>query len=76
MGDVDIDRKATATTRPVRILTQALTVYPDDDQMKTDQPVEVISGGATMTGTGLFVDNTTRKVNVSSRVRIVYPPRQ
>lgn len=76
MGDVDIDRKATATTKPVRILTQALTVYPDDDQMKTELPVEVISDGVTMTGTGLFVDNTTRKVNVSSRVRIVYPPRQ
>lgn len=76
MGDVDIDRKATATTKPVRMRTQALTVYPDDDQMKTDQPVEVVSGGATMTGTGLFVDNTTRQVNVSSRVRIVYPPRQ
>lgn len=76
MGDVDIDRKATATTRAMRMRTQALTVYPEDDQMKTDQPVEMTSDGATLTGTGLFVDNTTRQVNVSSRVRIVYPPRQ
>ena len=75
MGDVNVDRKATATTRPMIMRTQALTVYPEDDQMKTDQPFEIVSDGATMNGTGLFVDNTTRKVNVNTRVRVVYPPR-
>jgi lipopolysaccharide export system protein LptC len=75
MGDVDINRMGTANADPVRMRTQALTIFPDDDQMKTDQPVEVISGDATMTGIGLFVDNTTRQVSVPGRVRIVYPPR-
>lgn len=74
MGDVDIDRKATATTRPVRMRTQALTIYPDDDQMKTDQPVEVISGTSRMTGTGMFIDNAARQMSVASRVRITHQP--
>ncbi|MGZ8289476.1 MAG: LPS export ABC transporter periplasmic protein LptC [Telluria sp.] len=75
-GDVDIERKATPDSRPVRMRTQALTVYPDEDQMKTSQPVEIVSDGSTMTGVGMFVDNASRQVHVNSRVRIVHPPRQ
>jgi lipopolysaccharide export system protein LptC len=73
MGDVDIERKASPGAEPVRMKTQALTVFPDDDQMKTDQPVEIVSGTSRMTGTGLFIDNAARKVEVTSRVRIVRP---
>lgn len=76
IGDVDIDRKATPTARPVRMRTQALTVFTEDDQMKTSEPVEIVSDGSTMTGVGMFIDNTTREIQVNSRVRIVHPPRQ
>ncbi|RJG10672.1 LPS export ABC transporter periplasmic protein LptC [Massilia cavernae] len=76
MGDVDIDRKATPDARPVRMRTQALTVFTEEDQMQTDQPVEIVSGGSKMTGTGLFIDNAARKVQIQSRSRITYPPRQ
>ena len=76
MGDVDIDRKSTPDARPVRMRTQALTVFTEEDQMKTDQPVEIVSAGSTMTGTGLFIDNTERRIQVPSRARIVLPPRQ
>lgn len=74
LGDVDIERKASAGARPARLKTQALTIFPDEDQMKTDQPVQMLSDGATLTGTGLFIDNAARQVNVGGRARVVYPP--
>lgn len=76
MGDVDIDRKATAEAPPVRMRTQQLTVFTEEDQMRTSEPVEIVSNGSTMTGVGLFIDNTTREIQLNSRVRIVHPPRQ
>lgn len=76
MGDVDIDRKATPQARPVRMRTQQLTVFTEEDKMKTSEPVEIVSNGTTMTGVGMFVDNTTREIELNSRVRIVHPPRQ
>lgn len=74
LGDVDIERKASANARPMRMKTQALTIFPDEDQMKTDKPVQMLSDGATLSGTGLFIDNAARLVNVGGRVRVVYPP--
>lgn len=75
MGDVDIERKAAPDVKPMRMRTQALTVFPDEDQMKTSLPVEIVSGESRMTGTGLFIDNAAGQVHVASRVRIVHPPR-
>lgn len=74
MGDVDITRTATPESKPMRMRTQALTIYPEDDKMKTDQPVEILSGASRMTGTGLFIDNAARQMNVASRVRITHQP--
>lgn len=73
-GDVDIDRKAAVDARPMRMRTQALTVFTEEDQMKTNQPVEITSGGSKMTGTGLFIDNAARRVQILSRARLVQEP--
>lgn len=72
--NVNIERPASAAGQRLRLKTEALTVLPDDEQMKTAAPVEMLSGANTITGVGMFADNAARHVNIASRVRIELPP--
>ncbi len=74
-GNVDIQRPATPTSEALRVRTQALTVLPDEEIMKTDQPIQMQLGAATMTGTGMVANNATQKLHLGGRGQIVYPPR-
>lgn len=74
-GDVSIERKD-AAGRSMTLKTQALTIFPDADQMKTDQPVRISgSDGTEATGTGLFVDNAAGRVDINSKVHMTIPAR-
>lgn len=75
-GDVKIDRAALGKSPAMQMTTQALTVYPDEDRMETDQPVQIVQGGATANGTGMKANNATRQVSLNGRGRIVYPAPQ
>jgi len=75
-GDVQIDRAASATSQEFRLRTTELTIFPNEDRMETDKPVSMVSGGATLSGTGLKVNNATSQVEVAQRLRITYPPPQ
>ncbi|MYN06992.1 LPS export ABC transporter periplasmic protein LptC [Pseudoduganella aquatica] len=73
-GNVQIDRAAQGKSQAMQITTPALTVYPDEDRMETDQPVQLVQGGATASGTGMKANNATRQVQLQGRGSIVYPP--
>lgn len=75
LGNVDIQRPATPDSEALRVQTQALTVLPDEEILKTDQPIRMQLGAATATGTGLVANNATQQLRVASRGQIVYPPR-
>jgi lipopolysaccharide export system protein LptC len=75
-GDVQIDRAASGTSQQFRLRTTELTIFPNEDRMETDKPVSMVSGGATLSGTGLKVNNATSQVEVAQRLRITYPPPQ
>jgi lipopolysaccharide export system protein LptC len=75
VGNVDVDRPATPKSDPMRLRTTKLTVLPDDELMKTDQPVEMTLGAAIVRGTGMLANNATQQVHLASRGQIVYPPR-
>ncbi|SFD00197.1 LPS export ABC transporter periplasmic protein LptC [Massilia yuzhufengensis] len=75
LGNVDIQRPATPTSEALRVRTQALTVLPDEEIMKTDKPIEMQLGAATVQGTGMVANNATQKLHLASRGQIVYPPR-
>jgi len=75
LGNVDIQRPATPTSEALRIRTQALTVLPDEEILKTDLPIEMQLGAATVRGTGMVANNATQKLRLASRSQIVYPPR-
>ena len=76
LGNVDIQRPATPTSEALRVQTQALTVLPDEEILKTDRPIEMQLGSATVSGTGMVANNATQKLHLASRGQIVYPPRQ
>jgi lipopolysaccharide export system protein LptC len=75
IGDVDVQRPAAPDVQPMRIRTEALTVLPDEEILKTDLLVEMKLGDATVRGTGMVANNATRRVHLASRGQIVYPPR-
>jgi lipopolysaccharide export system protein LptC len=69
-------RPATPKSQAMRIRSDALTVLPDEELMKTDKPVEMQLGAATVRGTGMTANNATQQVHLASRGQIIYPPRQ
>lgn len=74
-GNVDVQRPATALSKPMRIRTEALTVLPDEEIMKTDLPVVMTLGGATVRSTGMLANNATQQLHLSSSGHMTWPPR-
>lgn len=74
-GDVDLQRPKTAQSEALRVRTQALTVLPDEEIVKTALPIDMQLGNSSLQGTGMVANNATQQVHMSSRGRIVYPPR-
>jgi lipopolysaccharide export system protein LptC len=75
IGNVDVQRPAAPNVQSLRVRTEALTVLPDEEILKTDQAVEMKLGEATLRGTGMVANNATRRLHLASRGQIVYPPR-
>ena len=75
LGNVDLQRPRTATSEALRVRTQSLTALPDEEILKTDQPIEMQLGASSVRGTGMVANNATQKMHIASRGQIVYPPR-
>jgi lipopolysaccharide export system protein LptC len=74
-GKVDISRPGNATTQPLRIRTEALTVLPDEDIAKTDKPIEMKLGASVVNGVGMVANNATQQMQLGGRGQLVMPPR-
>lgn len=74
-GNVDIQRPASGTSQALRIRTEALTILTDDEIAKTDKPVQMTLGGATIDAVGATVNNATQQARFGQG-RATYPPRQ
>jgi lipopolysaccharide export system protein LptC len=74
IGNVDIDRPASGKYQALNMKTQQLTVLPDEELMKTDQPVQMKLGSATVHGVGMVANNATQQVDLSNS-HITFPPR-
>jgi len=75
--NVHVDRPASPTTQAMHMRSEYLLVLPDDDVVKTDRPVEIIVGQSKLTGTGMWANNATREMKLTSNVHGTYqaPPR-
>ena len=75
VGKVDVERPATPQAQRLSLKTEALTVLPDDDILKTQAPVVMMLGAATVHGTGMQANNATRQLHIDQRGQIIYPPK-
>ena len=75
IDNVDVERPGTPASKPLSIKTQELTVLPDEELMKTDLPIEMKLGSATVRGTGMVANNATQQVHLATRSQLVFPPR-
>lgn len=75
VGNVHVDRPPTPASALLKLRTDALTVLPDEEIMKTDKPLEMQLGANTMTTTGIVVNNATMQLHTKQRSRIITPPR-
>ena len=73
-GNVDIDRPAFGTSSHFHLKSTYLVLLPDDDIMKTDQPVDLLLGTQTLRGTGMLANNATRQLDLAHRVHGQYLP--
>ncbi len=73
-GDVVVTRAATANAAPMVAETPFAIVLPEQDIVRTDQPVSVLQGGNRLTGVGMELNNRTRQLRVDSSVRAVLQP--
>jgi lipopolysaccharide export system protein LptC len=74
-GNVDVVRPASEKTQAMRMKTPTLTVYPDEERMETEAPVDLTLGDSTAKGTGMQFNNATRQVQLGGRGTITMPPR-
>jgi lipopolysaccharide export system protein LptC len=75
VGNVDISRPGSATSKPLRIRTEALTVLPDEEISKTDKPIQMTLGASQVTGVGMVANNATQQMQLGGRGQIILPPR-
>jgi len=74
-GQVDINRPESPAGQAMRIRTEELTVFPDEDRMESKVAVQAQMGDATVRGVGMKANNATRQLQFASSGQIVYPPK-
>ena len=74
-GNVDVVRPASPTAEAMRLQSSTLTVFPDEERMETDAPVQMKLGNSTSTGTGMKTNNATRQLQQGGRGTITLPPK-
>jgi lipopolysaccharide export system protein LptC len=75
IGNVDISRPGSKTSQPLRIRTEALTVLPDEEISKTDKPIQMTLGAASVSGVGMVANNATQQLTLGGRGELIYPPK-
>lgn len=74
MDKVTLSRAATADKPAMLLATSYLLLLPDEDSMRTDQPVEITIGQSRLTGSGMVANNTTRQLELKGDVHTFYQP--
>lgn len=75
IDNVQIDRPASATTSNFHLTSDSMLIFPDEDLMRTDKPVDLTLGTTTLSGIGMSANNATGEFRVLNRVRGKFLPR-
>jgi lipopolysaccharide export system protein LptC len=69
LGDVQVDRPATSTSSFMQLNSDYLLVLPDENTMKTDIAVTLVTSTSEIHAIGMEADNNTQQVQLLSKVR-------
>jgi len=70
--NVRLDRPASPANDAMHLRADHLLLLPEEEIMKTDRPVEIVVGQAKLRGTGMFANNATRELRLTSNVHGTY----
>jgi lipopolysaccharide export system protein LptC len=73
--NVHMDRPASPNSDRLQVKSEYMLVLPDEDVVRTDKPVEITLGQSTLNGIGMFANNATRELRLSSNVHGTYQAR-
>ncbi|MBS7405257.1 MAG: LPS export ABC transporter periplasmic protein LptC, partial [Oxalobacter sp.] len=59
---------------PVRLTSEYVLIYPDDEIMTSDREVTISDAHSVMTGVGMQANNATSELQIFNRARITYNP--
>lgn len=68
-GDVQAERPETAGSKYMKLQSDYVLLLPDENKMKTDQAVKLITNSAEIHAVGMIADNATQKIQLLSKVR-------
>lgn len=71
-GDVELVREAGKDESKVRITTQALTLYSDEEIARTSEPVKIEYASSVLTGVGMEFNHATRQFGLHGDVKGSY----
>lgn len=75
-GNVIGNRKATAKTDPLRLETEYLLVFPDEDAMQTDKAVTIKRNNMTIKGVGMYANNATGEMRIDHQTSVTILPKK
>lgn len=73
-GGVDMLRSADARGEGWRMQSETLWLLPDDDQLKTDDEVQIVSGKSVLHGRGMLLDNARGQFQLQNSARASFAP--
>jgi lipopolysaccharide export system protein LptC len=74
-GNVQVDRPGGPNADPLHIRTESLTLLTDDEIARTDKPIRMTLGSATVDAVGMVANNATQQIHLGGRGHAIYPPR-
>ncbi|MFI4938870.1 MAG: LPS export ABC transporter periplasmic protein LptC [Burkholderiales bacterium] len=76
IDDVHIDRPPSKSAPDFHLRSDYMLIFPDDDMMKTDKPVEIVHGTTKITGEGMLANNATLNFTLFHHTNVIVQPQR
>lgn len=70
--NVHMDRPSSPKAEAMHVTSEYMLLLPDDEVVKSDKHVEITVGQSKLTGTGMYTNNATRELRLTSNVHGTY----
>ncbi len=71
-NNVVMDREPVANKGPLRLTSEYVLLYPDDEMMTSDREVIIHDNNSVMTGIGMHADNAISQLHILNQARVTY----